>query len=181
MFCMVCADAKAAPDKPDRKRPEQADDTSIWKVPVAKDDPIKGPKDALVTIVEFSEFQCPYCKRVNPTLQQVIDKYKDDVRIVWKDNALPFHKRAKPTATLARMAYVQKGDKGFWEAHDALFESQPKLEDTDLEAIAKKLGLVWPLVKKAIEDDKYKEKIAESIVIASDLRREWVCFTQTCY
>src|SRR5688572_22704563 len=148
---------KKGADKEKGQEPEE--DKSVWKVPVFDDDPIKGPKDALVTIVEWSEFQCPFCKRVGETMAKITSTYKDDVRIVWKDNTLPFHPRAKPTAIFARHQYKTKGDKGFWEAHDALFESQPKLEDADLEAIAGKIGASWPAIKSAIDENKYMDKI----------------------
>jgi len=92
------------------------------------------------------------------------------VRMVWKDNPLPFHPRAKPSATLARFAYKQKGDKGFWEAHDALFASNPKLEDDDLKGMAEKLGLNWDDVKKAIDTNKFGERFDSSVDLAADLQ-----------
>ncbi len=163
------ANASAAPaDKPER--PERKEDTEVWAVPVYDDDPQKGPKDALVTIVEWSEFQCPFCKRVGATIQQILDTYKDDVRIVWKDNPLPFHPRAVPAANLALFAYKTKGNKAFWEVHDLLFESQPKLEDEDLQAIAGKAGLPWAQVKAAIDGNKYKDKISQSQDLATELQ-----------
>jgi protein-disulfide isomerase len=155
--------------KPPDQQQQPPEDTTVWKVPVYDDDPIKGPKDALVTIVEISDFQCPFCKRVNDTVKQIVQTYGNDVRFVWKDNALPFHNRAIPAAMLARAAYKSKGDKGFWEAHDALFESQPKLEDEDLKAIAEKVGLTWDTVKKAIDENKYKDKIDQSMEMSADL------------
>ncbi|HEY8945200.1 MAG TPA: thioredoxin domain-containing protein, partial [Polyangiaceae bacterium] len=163
------ADAeKPAPSQ----RPQQAeeDDKTVWKVPVMADDPIKGPKDALVTMILFSEFQCPFCKRVNDTLKQILDTYPNDVRIVWKDNALPFHNRAKPAAIFGRVAYKQKGDKGFWDVHDALFASQPKLEDEDFKAIAEKTGLNWDTVQNAIAQNKYMDKIDQSMELANDFQ-----------
>jgi protein-disulfide isomerase len=165
----------AQPDKgdDDKKKPKQADeedDKSIWKVPVASDDPVRGAKDALVTLIVFSDFQCPFCKRVEDTLKQVMTTYGNDVRIVWKDNPLPFHPRAKPSATLARFAYKAKGDKGFWDAHDALFESNPKLEDDDLKGIAEKLGLSWDQVKAAIDGNKFGDKLDASVDQASDFQ-----------
>jgi protein-disulfide isomerase len=164
----------AQPDKPDdSKKPPKADeedDKSVWKVPVASDDPIRGNKDALVTIIEYSDFQCPFCKRVEDTLKQVMTTYGNDARIVWKDNPLPFHPRAKPAATLARFAYKTKGNKAFWDVHDALYESQPKLEDDDLKAIAEKNGLAWDAVKAAIDGNKFAEKIDASVDQASDFQ-----------
>ena len=160
----------AQPEQKAKQQDAEEEDKSVWKVPVLADDPVKGPKDALVTIIEFSEFQCPFCKRVGETINKVLETYKDDVRIVWKDNTLPFHPRAKPAAILARHAYKTKGDKGFWEAHDALFESQPKLEDADLEAIAGKIGLPWDAVKSAIDSNKYMDKLDSSQEVANDFQ-----------
>ena len=74
----------STPPPKEEQAQKPAEDTAIWKVPVLDDDPIQGPKDALVTIVEFSDFQCPFCKRVEDTIKQVHDKYGNDVRFVWK-------------------------------------------------------------------------------------------------
>ena len=157
------------PQQPD-KRQQPPDDTTIWKVPVTKDDPQKGPKDALVTIVEFSEFQCPFCKRVEPTLNKVVDKYGNDVRIVWKDNPLPFHPRAIPAANLAAVAFKQKGEAGFWKAHELLFESQPKLEDSDLQRIAGEVGVSWAAVQQAIQQEQFKSHFEADQDLADELK-----------
>jgi len=151
-------------------RPEPKEDTDVWAVPVSDKDPQKGPKDALVTIVEWSEFQCPFCKRVDPTVQKILETYKDDVRVVWKDNPLPFHPRAVPAATLARFAFDTKGSAGFWQVHDALFELQPKLEDEDLKGLADKFGLPWANVKAAIDGNKYKTVFGDSQDLATELQ-----------
>lgn len=160
----------AAPAQQAKKEDAEEEDKSVWKVLVQDDDPIRGPKDALVTMIVFSDFQCPFCKRVEETLKQVATTYPNDVRFVWKDNPLPFHPRAKPAAVLARVAYKTKGDKGFWDAHDAIFESNPKLEDDDLKAIADKLGVRWDDVKAAIDSNKYGEKLDGSVELANDVQ-----------
>jgi protein-disulfide isomerase len=160
----TAAPAEAA-DKPQAPPPE---DKTVWKVPVFDDDPTKGPADALVTIIEFSDFQCPFCGRVNPTIQKVLEDYKNDVRVVWKDNALPFHQRAKPAAYLARFAFEKQGSKGFWATHDALFEGQKNLEDSGLQEIAKKVGLNWEQANAAIQSGKYAAKIDQSMELAAD-------------
>ncbi len=161
--------APAEQPKPQDQPKPQEEDKSAWKVDVFPDDPVKGAKDALVTIIEWSDYQCPFCKRVEPTMKQIMDTYGNDVRVVWKDNALPFHPRAKPAATLGHVAYKKGGDKKYWEAHAALFESHPKLEDADLEAVSKTLGLDWAAVKKAIDEDHFKDKIARSMDQAGDV------------
>lgn len=158
----------AAPEQPERA--ERKEDTEVWAVPVSDKDPQKGPKDALVTVVEWSEFQCPFCKRVDPTVQKILETYKDDVRVVWKDNPLPFHPRAIPAATLGRFAFETKGNKAFWDVHDALFESQPKLEDDDLKGIADKFGLPWATIKAAIDSNKYKDVFSDSQDMATELQ-----------
>src|SRR6185369_11658091 len=163
----------AGPDKPAptaAKPDAEEEDKAVWKVNVLDDDPVRGPKDALVTLVVFSDFQFPFCERVEDTLKQVAETYGNDVRFVWKDNPLPFHPRAKPSATLARFAYAKKGDKGFWDAHDALFASNPKLEDEDLKGIAEKLGLNWDDVKKAIDNNKFGDRFDSSVDLAADLQ-----------
>ena len=158
----------ATPEQPERAQQPPADDTTIWKVPVADNDPTRGPKDALVTIIEFSDFQCPFCARVEPTISKLLQEYPNDVRVVWKDNALPFHQNAKPAAYLARFAFEKGGDKAFWAAHDALFESQKNLDEAGLQAVAKKLGLNWDQANAAIKSGKYADKIDESMDLAND-------------
>jgi protein-disulfide isomerase len=161
--------AKAA--QPNKPAPDaEEEDKSVWKVLVLDDDPVKGPKDALVTMIIFSDFQCPFCKRVEDTLKQVQQAYPNDVRFVWKDNPLPFHPRAKPAATLARHVYKLKGDKAFWDVHDAIFESNPKIEDDDLKGLAEKAGVKWDDVKAAIDNNKYGEKIDGSVELANDVQ-----------
>ncbi|RYZ68467.1 MAG: hypothetical protein EOP08_00505, partial [Proteobacteria bacterium] len=149
---------KNAPAKPEEDEEEKEDTKTVFKVPVGTS-PFRGKADALVTMVMFSDIQCPFCKKVEPTLKQIAETYGDKVRVVWKDEALPMHPRAVPAANFTREARAQKGDKGFWDAHDALFESAPKLEDADFETVAGKLGLDVAKVMAAVKDNKYKKEI----------------------
>jgi protein-disulfide isomerase len=158
----------AAPEQPDKPQQAPPEDTNIWKVPVFDSDPTRGPSDALVTIIEFSDFQCPFCSRVEPTINKLLQEYPNDVRVVWKDNALPFHQNAKPAAYLARFAYEKGGNKAFWAAHAALFEGQKNLDEAGLQEIAKKLNLNWDQANAAIKSGKYAEKVDESMDLAND-------------
>jgi protein-disulfide isomerase len=163
-------EAPAAP--PAGQKPAAApeeDDKTVWKVPVDAKDPVRGASEALVTIVEWSDYQCPFCKRVEATMKQIRDTYAADVRVIWKDNPLPFHNRAKPAATLAQLAYDLKGDKGFWAAHDGLYGETADLEDAGLEKIAGAVGLSWPQVKSAIDADKFKDRFSASMDLAMEL------------
>lgn len=90
-------------------------------VEIKAGDPIKGPADAQVTIVEFSDFQCPYCIRASATIEQVMNSYGDKVRLVFKNYPLPNHQFAQKAAEAALCA----NDQGkFWEYQAKLFESQ---------------------------------------------------------
>ncbi len=161
---------KSKPAKPEEDEEGEKEDTkTVWRVPVGNS-PIHGKADAPVTIMEFSDFQCPYCKKVGPQMQKIKETYGDKVRIVWKHEPLPFHPRAEPAAQLSLEARAQKGDKGFWDAHDKLFESQPKLDDADLEKVAQDLGLDMGKVKAAIKDHKYKKDIDADMELGEDVQ-----------
>jgi protein-disulfide isomerase len=155
----------------DEEEGEKEDTKTVFKVPVAGSASTWASADkALVTIVEFSDFQCPYCKRVEDSLKKIHENYGDKVRLVWKNEPLPFHPRAIPAAQLALEARAEKGDKGFWEAHAKLFDLQPKLEDADLEGAAKDLGLNVDKVKDAIKTQKYKKEIDADADLGDDLQ-----------
>jgi len=97
-------------------------------IPVSSKDPMWGKRDAPVTIVMWSDFQCPYCSRVEPTLQQVKDAYgPDKVRIVWKNFPLSFHQNAKPAAEAAVGVFEMGGNDAFWKWHDTAFKNQQAL------------------------------------------------------
>lgn len=100
--------------------------------------PAKGPKGAPVEIVEFSDFQCPFCQRVNPTVDQVLKIYGDRVRFVYRHYPLPNHPNARPAAEAAACA-DQQGQ--FWPYHDLLFANPAKLADADLKAHAAAAGM----------------------------------------
>ncbi len=122
------------------------------KVPLS-DSPSQGPKDAKVTIVEFSDFQCPYCSRVLPLLKQVKDAYPKDVRVVFKQFPLPMH----PHAHLAAEASLAAREQGkFWEMHDRLFANQQFLDEASIERYAKELGLNVERFRDALRQGKFK-------------------------
>jgi protein-disulfide isomerase len=157
------------PEEPAASAANDEDDASkVWNVPIAADDPARGAKDALVTIVEFSDFQCPFCKHVETTLDELRKLYGKDLRVVWKDNPLPFHERALPAAKFARVVFQTKGNDAFWKMHDALFENQASLEDSDFEELAKKQGLSWKSMQGALAADKLTGRIEDSEDVASD-------------
>ena len=162
----VYAAATAVNYKPqaDDDASARKEDTNVYKVPLGTS-PARGAKDAPVTIVEFGDYQCPYCRRADETLTKVRAKYGDSVRVVWKDEPLPFHPHAEPAAELALEARAEKGDAGFWAAHDALFAAKD-LEASDLESIARDLKLDVAKVKQAILTKKYAKSIEDDDAVA---------------
>jgi protein-disulfide isomerase len=101
----------------------------------------RGPADALVTLVEFSDFECQYCKRVEPTLEALLARYPKTLRLVWKDYPLPQHKGAQLLANFAADAYRRGSTRGFWAVHDGIFAHAEALDDGALGALAGKAGL----------------------------------------
>lgn len=93
---------------------------------VAEDRPIRGVRQAPVTIVEYSDFECPYCKAVSPTLQEVLAAYGDKVRLVYKHNPLSFHATAEPAARYFEAIALQSEEQA-WRFHDLVFEQQRNL------------------------------------------------------
>ncbi len=146
---------------------EASGEVERYNMPVTDAQPTKGPKDALVTIVEVSDFECPFCKRVGPTIAQITKTYGDKVRFVWRNNPLPFHQKATPAAQLALEAFNQGGNDKFWAAHDLLFENQQKLDNDDLEGYAAKLGLDVAKFKAALESGKYIDQIKADQEVAA--------------
>ena len=145
-----------------------AEDRKNYRVPI-DGSPARGKATALVTIVEFADYQCPFCYRVEPTLRDLQMRYGDQIRFVWKDQPLSFHKRAPHAAELAREARAQKGDAAFWAAHDALLGQKGALEDDDLTEVAKAAGLDVRAAIRAVERGKHEEGIDDDTDLADEI------------
>jgi protein-disulfide isomerase len=147
-------DKAAAPPAPPPS-PGEPDANTRFRADI-KGAPAKGAKDALVTIVQYSDYQCPFCSRVEPTITKVMDEYKGKVRVVWRDMPLPFHPNAMPAAVAARAA----GEQGkFWEMHDKLFANQQNLDRATFEKYGEELGLNMGKFKAALDANKGKDAI----------------------
>jgi protein-disulfide isomerase len=120
----------------------------------------------------FSDFQCPFCKRVEPTLAAIEKEYGDKVKFVWRNMPLPFHADAPLAAEAAMEAFAQKGNAGFWKMHDKLFEAQGSSEDAikrpGLEKIAQDIGLDMTKFKAALDSSPHKAKIDADNKIGND-------------
>jgi protein-disulfide isomerase len=119
------------------------------KVEVAAVGPSRGPDGAPITIVEFSDFQCPYCSRAEETVKKVMDAYKGKIRLYYRDYPLPFHGQAQKASEAALCA----GDQNkYWEMHEKLFASQSALAVPQLKEHAKGLGLDAGKFDKCLDD-----------------------------
>jgi protein-disulfide isomerase len=132
-----------------------------YDVAVSEDDPSFGDSDADVTIVEFSDYQCPYCRQAVPVLKRVQETYGDRVRIVWKDYPLTrIHPLAAKAAEAAHCAGEQKQ---YWAYHDRLFERQEALALDDLRRHARELSLDMPRFNACVDSGKYAVKVSQGL------------------
>jgi protein-disulfide isomerase len=154
------------PDSDDHGPPPGPEaDTTIYPVK-AGDAPSKGPADAALTMVVFSDFQCPFCQRVEPTLAELEKHYGKKLRVVWKNYPLPFHPDAAPAAE-AVMAAEAQGK--FWPMHDKLFENSGALDRASLEKYAGELGLDLARFKADLDAHRYKARIEADTQEGTDL------------
>lgn len=121
------------------------------------DNPSWGPKSAKVTIIEFSDYQCPYCGRAEKTISQIKEKYAGKVRLVFRDFPLGFHKNAQKASEAAGCA-LEQGK--FWPMHDKLFENQQALELDKLYGYASDLGLDADKFKTCLDSGSRAAEIA---------------------
>ncbi len=136
-------------------------------VSVAPHDPVRGPATAPVTLVEFSDYQCPFCSRVTPTLKRLRETYGERIRIVWKDFPLyDIHPLAQKAAEAAWCA----GDQGkYWEFHDRLFVNQGTLGSEGLTQHATAVGLEPKAFATCIESGRHAGRVKEGAGLGRDL------------
>jgi protein-disulfide isomerase len=119
--------------------------------------PFRGGADAPVTIVKFEDFECPFCKQAQPTLQELESKYKEKLKVVHRDFPLDqIHRLARQAAAAARCANEQGK---FWSYHDKLYSKGPKLSQDDLKAAAQDVGLARAAFDQCVASGKYKAAV----------------------
>ena len=158
LYEALVKDGQTAPPAPPPQPPPAP---TARNVDLGTDSPWTGAKQAKVTIVEFSDFQCPFCQRAEPTVQKILETYKGQVKLVWRNQPLSFHPNALPAAKAAMAAHKQGK---FWQMHKLLFEHQNELSEAKYEEWAKQIGLDMPRFRK----DKESPEMASAI--AADAR-----------
>jgi len=128
-------------------------------IKITADDHIKGDSNAKVTLVEYSDFQCPYCATLNTTLDKILTDYKGEVRLVYRQFPLTsLHANAQKAAEASECA----NDQGkFWEMHDKLFANQSDLSVDNLKKWAKELGLKSSTFDDCLDSGKYTKKVQD--------------------
>ena len=131
------------------------------------DAPSKGPADAPVVVIEYSDFECPYCQKASETMRQLVEKFPDKVRFVFKNHPLPnIHKDAELAAEAALAAKAQGK---FWEMHDLLFAFRDALKRPDLEGYARSIGLDMTRFNADLDNRVYAVEVAREAQEAIDL------------
>jgi protein-disulfide isomerase len=139
------------------KQRNQPDPNKIYEL-TEDDAPTLGPKDAPVTIVAFSEFQCPFCGRAQKTMEELKKDYGDKVRFVFRSKLLPNHAKA-PLAHAA--AYAAGRQDKFWEMHDLIFTDQRNLTEEAFKKYASQIGLNMAKFEKDLKDPNIAKEWAD--------------------
>ena len=133
-------------------------------VPIDETDPVRG--SGPVELVEFSDFECPYCQKFQPVLREVLAQFEGKVKHVWKDLPLPMHQNAVAAAMAARCAQDQNR---FWEYHDVLFANQQALTRADLKKHADVVGLDVQSFNACLDGGKYRKQLNGARQAASNV------------
>jgi protein-disulfide isomerase len=142
--------AAAAPEAPTK--------VTITK-PDASKDHWKGPKDARYVHVEYSDFECPFCKRYFDSMGQIEKEYGSKMAFVYRHFPLSFHPKAEPSARASECVASLGGETAFWKIHDEIFTAMPAMELTQLGDLAVKAGVNKAAFQTCLDGMKFKEKV----------------------
>ncbi len=139
-----------------------------YDIPIGENDPSRGPTDAAVTIIEFSDYECPYCQRFHQqVVSQIWEEYEGQIRYVFKDFPLTnVHPNSLPAASAALCANEQDA---FWEYHEMLFSMKEGLSDEAYLTYAEDLGLDLDAFSQCVEENRYEEDVLSDLQMAAEL------------
>lgn len=136
---------------------------------VSDADHVRGNKNAKVTLIEYSDYECPFCKRHEPSMVQALKDFPNDVRIVYRHYPLTsIHPNAQKSAEAAECAAKLGGNDAFWKLHDKLFEISPALTPDALVAAAKGLGLNEANFKKCLDSGEMAGRVDSDVASGND-------------
>lgn len=148
----------AVPAAPDSVEAPPAGDVK----PVdAATDHIRGNPDAKVSVIEYSDFECPFCSRNHPTMQQILDTYGDDVNWVYRHYPLPFHANAQKAAEASECAAELGGNDSFWKMTDMIMEKGA--DNTQLASYAKAIGLNEAKFTECLNSGKHAQRVTDDM------------------
>ena len=140
--------------------------------PLSDEDHVRGSKNATVTLVEYSDFECPFCARFHTTLQQVRETYGDKVAIAYRHYPLSFHPSAQKAAEASECVAKQKGNDGFWQYNDRIFEDNLKNNSITLETVnqaAQAAGVNMDQFKTCLDSGEMAKKVADQMAEGSGI------------
>jgi protein-disulfide isomerase len=148
----------AAPQRP------QIDPNKVYDLPVGKS-PVKGPADAKITLMEFADFQCPFCSQVPPIVDEVLKAYPNDVKFVFKQFPLVSIHQQAMGASKAAVAAQRQGK--FWPMYEKLFANQRQLQPEQLKQYAQEVGLNVEQFEKDMNSPEVQQQVEEEMRLAS--------------
>tara|TARA_Y100000310_G_scaffold344267_1_gene456100 strand:- start:1165 stop:1875 length:711 start_codon:yes stop_codon:yes gene_type:complete len=127
---------------------------------ITEQDHVRGNLNAKITLVEFSDLQCLFCASFHPSVQQALAEYGDDIRWVYKHFPLDTrHPQARPAAEASECVWEQKGDEGFWQFADAIFENQSRMNPSYYQEVAQQIGVNLAQFDTCVSERKYQDKV----------------------
>jgi len=157
-------DIAAKPAAPAAAQRPQVDPNKVYEIPVGNS-AVRGPKDAPVTIVMFSDFQCPFCSQSVPVVDDVLKAYPNDVNFMMKQFPLrQIHPNADPAARAAIAAGKQNK---FWEMHDDLYKNSKNLSPETIKGIAEKIGLDMKRFEADQNSDEVKKQVDAELALGA--------------
>ena len=152
-----CTEANPSGCTAPKTQRDALDPNKRYTVAVRIDDPAVGPADAPITVVVFSDYQCPFCAQLEPVLDELRTRFPNELRVVWKDLPLSIHEFALPAALLSREAFIRYGNERFWQVHRELVLHQSSFGERWFSDVAKSEKLTWPA------DLTYEGRVQQSV------------------
>jgi len=164
---LLLGEVAAAGDPSPTEAPVDPDEIVRYEIDIYEDDPTLGPEDALITMIEFSDYECPFCRRFYiETFGEIMTTYEGQIRYIYKDFPLSFHASARPAANAALCAHEQDA---FWDYRGKLFSMEMSLDNDAYLQFAEDLNLDMDAFTECLEEDRYDDRVMADYNFAADL------------